>query len=37
MGEGARQPGQERLVRAVARELDVDATIALDALQDGWS
>jgi alanine-glyoxylate transaminase/serine-glyoxylate transaminase/serine-pyruvate transaminase len=37
MGEGARPEPQERLVRAVARELDVDATIALDALHDGWT
>jgi alanine-glyoxylate transaminase / serine-glyoxylate transaminase / serine-pyruvate transaminase len=37
MGEGARQPAQERLVRAVARELRVDATVALDALRDGWA
>jgi alanine-glyoxylate transaminase/serine-glyoxylate transaminase/serine-pyruvate transaminase len=37
MGEGARKPVQERLVRAIARELHVDATVALDALQDGWA
>jgi alanine-glyoxylate transaminase / serine-glyoxylate transaminase / serine-pyruvate transaminase len=37
MGEGARRPAQERLVRAIARELDLDATGALDALQDGWA
>jgi alanine-glyoxylate transaminase/serine-glyoxylate transaminase/serine-pyruvate transaminase len=37
MGEGARPEPQERLVRAIARELDVDATIALDALHDGWA
>jgi alanine-glyoxylate transaminase / serine-glyoxylate transaminase / serine-pyruvate transaminase len=37
MGEGARRPAQERLVRAIARELDVDATVALDALDDGWA
>jgi alanine-glyoxylate transaminase / serine-glyoxylate transaminase / serine-pyruvate transaminase len=37
MGEGARQPAQERLVRAVARELRVDPTVALDALGDGWA
>jgi alanine-glyoxylate transaminase/serine-glyoxylate transaminase/serine-pyruvate transaminase len=37
MGEGARQPAQERLVRAIARELDVEAAVALDALQDGWA
>jgi alanine-glyoxylate transaminase/serine-glyoxylate transaminase/serine-pyruvate transaminase len=37
MGEGARQDAQERLVRAIARELRVDATVALDALADGWA
>jgi alanine-glyoxylate transaminase/serine-glyoxylate transaminase/serine-pyruvate transaminase len=37
MGEGARPEPQERLVRAIARELDVDATVALDALQHGWA
>ena len=37
MGEGARAPVQERLVRAIARELNTDATVALDALHDGWS
>jgi alanine-glyoxylate transaminase/serine-glyoxylate transaminase/serine-pyruvate transaminase len=37
MGEGARHGPQERLVRAIARELRVDATIALDALTDGWA
>jgi alanine-glyoxylate transaminase / serine-glyoxylate transaminase / serine-pyruvate transaminase len=37
MGEGARRPAQERLVRAVARELGVDPTVALDALGDGWA
>jgi alanine-glyoxylate transaminase / serine-glyoxylate transaminase / serine-pyruvate transaminase len=37
MGEGARPTAQERLVRAIARELDIDATIALDALHDGWA
>jgi alanine-glyoxylate transaminase/serine-glyoxylate transaminase/serine-pyruvate transaminase len=37
MGEGARQDPQERLVRAIARELRVDATVALDALTDGWA
>jgi alanine-glyoxylate transaminase/serine-glyoxylate transaminase/serine-pyruvate transaminase len=37
MGEGARQGAQERLVRAIARELRVDATVALDALDDGWA
>jgi alanine-glyoxylate transaminase/serine-glyoxylate transaminase/serine-pyruvate transaminase len=37
MGEGARAEPQERLVRAIARELDTDATVALDALQDGWT
>jgi alanine-glyoxylate transaminase / serine-glyoxylate transaminase / serine-pyruvate transaminase len=37
MGEGARPEPQERLVRAIARELDTDATVALDALHDGWA
>jgi len=37
MGEGARPEPQERLVRALARELRVDATVALDALNDGWA
>jgi hypothetical protein len=37
MGEGARREPQERLVRAIARELQVDATVALDALHDGWA
>jgi len=37
MGEGARREPQERLVRAIARELQVDATVALDALDDGWA
>ena len=37
MGEGARQPAQERLVRAIARERGMDGTIALDALADGWA
>jgi alanine-glyoxylate transaminase / serine-glyoxylate transaminase / serine-pyruvate transaminase len=37
MGEGANPEPQERLVRAIARELDVDVTVALDALQDGWA
>jgi alanine-glyoxylate transaminase / serine-glyoxylate transaminase / serine-pyruvate transaminase len=37
MGEGARPEPQERLVRALARELGVDATVALDALHDGWA
>jgi alanine-glyoxylate transaminase / serine-glyoxylate transaminase / serine-pyruvate transaminase len=37
MGEGARPEPQERLVRALARELGVDATVALDALHDGWT
>jgi alanine-glyoxylate transaminase/serine-glyoxylate transaminase/serine-pyruvate transaminase len=37
MGDGARLPAQERLVRAIARELDVDTTVALEALQDGWA
>jgi alanine-glyoxylate transaminase/serine-glyoxylate transaminase/serine-pyruvate transaminase len=37
MGEGARPEPQERLVRALARELDTDATVALDALHDGWA
>jgi alanine-glyoxylate transaminase/serine-glyoxylate transaminase/serine-pyruvate transaminase len=37
MGEGARREPQERLVRAIARELRVDATVALDALHDGWA
>jgi len=37
MGEGARPEPQERLVRAVARELNADPTGALDALRDGWA
>jgi alanine-glyoxylate transaminase/serine-glyoxylate transaminase/serine-pyruvate transaminase len=37
MGEGARPEPQERLVRALARELGVDVTVALDALHDGWA
>jgi alanine-glyoxylate transaminase/serine-glyoxylate transaminase/serine-pyruvate transaminase len=37
MGEGARLQAQERLVRAIARELETDATVALDALHDGWA
>jgi len=37
MGEGARPAPQERLVRAIARELETDATVALDALHDGWA
>jgi hypothetical protein len=37
MGEGARHGAQERLVRAIASELRVDATVALDALADGWA
>jgi alanine-glyoxylate transaminase/serine-glyoxylate transaminase/serine-pyruvate transaminase len=37
MGEGARPEPQERLVRAIARELETDATVALDALHDGWA
>jgi alanine-glyoxylate transaminase/serine-glyoxylate transaminase/serine-pyruvate transaminase len=37
MGEGARPGPQERLVRAIARELRVDAGVALDALADGWA
>jgi len=37
MGEGARPEPQERLVRAIARELETDVTVALDALHDGWT
>jgi alanine-glyoxylate transaminase/serine-glyoxylate transaminase/serine-pyruvate transaminase len=37
MGEGANPAPQERLVRAIARELETDATVALDALHDGWA
>ena len=37
MGEGANPAPQERLVRAIAREVGTDATVALDALHDGWA
>jgi alanine-glyoxylate transaminase/serine-glyoxylate transaminase/serine-pyruvate transaminase len=37
MGEGARRPAQERLVRAIARELRVNEAGALEALGEGWA